>query len=113
LTDQTADAVWVVENAKITRYLLNLDHPDGASKAKYLRGFGFTSEAPETLAAALVQHALSNPPGRTVVPPKGLSRVLFEGLVQGPDGRLLGLRTVWEIVEAQEWRFVTAVPLTR
>lgn len=104
---------WIVQDSKASEYLLNPDHRKGASKAKYLLAFGFDRDDPETLASALVKHALGNLPGQLVEPPKGAARRVFEGHVEAPDGRLMSLRTVWEISGTAEMRFITAVPLTR
>ena len=46
----------VVEREKITGYLLNAAHRFGASKARFLAGFGFRLEAWEPLAEALREH---------------------------------------------------------
>ncbi|WP_156311976.1 DUF6883 domain-containing protein [Methylobacterium platani] len=35
-------AAWLIDGRKISAYLMNTEHPRGASKAKYLMGFGFT-----------------------------------------------------------------------
>jgi hypothetical protein len=40
------DAV-IVEDAKLTEYLLNPAHPRGAAKANFLARFGFSAERPE------------------------------------------------------------------
>ncbi|WP_288587402.1 DUF6883 domain-containing protein [uncultured Methylobacterium sp.] len=103
----------MIDGPKISAYLLNAAHPRGASKAKYLMGFGFTPEDPGALAAALVAHALSNGPGVRMVPPKGAARSVFEGTVTAPDGREMPRRTVWELRSPEEMHLITAVPLTR
>ena len=102
-----------IKRPKITQYLLNLESPRGASKAKYLMGFGFTLDDPDTLASALVEHAMRNLPGAGSVSQIGVPVVVFEGTVTAPDGREMPLRTVWEPREPFEMHFVTAVPLTR
>lgn len=104
---------WFIDHAKVTHYLLNLSHKDGASKAKYLMAFGFSTGDPGALAMALAKHPTMNSPGREVVPLKGLMRVVFEGPMETPDGRLANMRTVWEETGPREIRLITAVPLTR
>lgn len=114
MTDKSSVYNFTVEQAKVTRYLLDLAHAEGGSKAKYLFQFGFTPDDPQPLVIALVQHAITNiPTGRKVQPAKGLSRLVFEGRSEAPDGRLMSLRTVWEVTAPNELRFITAVPLTR
>jgi hypothetical protein len=104
---------WFIDGPKVTAYLLNRDHPIGRGKAEFLLGFGFSLDAPAVLAEALVDHAMLNMPGRTVPQPRGPHRAVFEGMLLAPDGREMPLRTVWEIGEYREMRFITAVPLTR
>lgn len=114
MTDKSSAYSFTVEQAKVTRYLLDLAHAEGGSKAKYLLQFGFAPDDPEPLVVALVQHAITNiPTGRKVQPPQGLPRLVFEGLSEAPDGRLMSLRTIWEITTPNELRFITAIPLTR
>ncbi|MDP4022377.1 hypothetical protein Q8W71_07070 [Methylobacterium sp. NEAU 140] len=114
MTDAASAYGFTVEQAKVTRYLLNVAHAEGGSKAKYLLRFGFTPDDPQPLVVALVRHAIANfPTGRRVQPPKGLPRLVFEGPSEAPDGRRMHLRTVWEVTAPTELRFITAVPLTR
>jgi len=46
-----------VPTAKLTEYLLNPRHPEGGSKARFFLGLGFSPEAPEDLAEAVLRHA--------------------------------------------------------
>lgn len=107
------DIAWLINGPKITAYLLNPAHAEGASKARYLLGFGFTLNDPEALANALVEHAMNNLPGSIKPQKTGPNRIVFEGDVLAPDKRMMPLRTVWEARENFEMRFITAVPLTR
>lgn len=113
MTSADEITLWIVENTKVTQYLLDPTHPQGASKAKYLLAFGFTPRDPGLLAGALVRHAVGNLPGRVVRPVKGSARFVFEGVTAGLDGRLMSLRTVWEDCGHGEARLLTAIPLTR
>lgn len=108
-----AAVAWLIDNRKISEYLLDLTHPYGGPKAKYLMRFGFTPEEPDILANALVEHARANSPGVEVQPPKGEPKIVFEGTVIAPDGRDMPLRTVWKRRAPLEMHFVSAVPLTR
>ena len=58
-----------IDKKKLTQYLLNSDHPDGASKAKLFLGNGFRRSEPELLAEALVTHAISGWPGEMKLGP--------------------------------------------
>ena len=45
-----------VPAAKITAYLLNFDHPEGGSKARFFVRFGFSPDLPHILEASLLEH---------------------------------------------------------
>ncbi len=108
------NVAWIIENPKILEYLLNLEHPRGGPKAKYLMRFGFSRSAPDVLASALVEHAMKNLPGQKVQAGKGPHKIVFEGTVPAPDGRDMPLRTIWIPRDPPpEMRFVSAIPLTR
>ena len=49
----------IVSREKIVQYLLNLDHPDGGSRAAVLAHAGFSAERPEELEHALRTQHLS------------------------------------------------------
>jgi hypothetical protein len=50
-----------LDEAKITRYLLNPANPQGAGKAKFFKARGFTLAHWQVLKAALLAHAANNP----------------------------------------------------
>jgi hypothetical protein len=52
----------IVEDAKIRDYLLNLEHEDGAPKAKFFIARGFAQDEPAPFIAALRRHFLENTP---------------------------------------------------
>lgn len=105
-----ADAALVAEG-KITEYLLNPGHPDGAGKACFFLGLGFPMDQWEVLATALknlvMNHSLTNelesPHGR---------KYIVEGALKSPPGKSAWVRSVWIIDEGQDTpRLVTAYPL--
>jgi hypothetical protein len=49
----------IVEESKITEYLLSTTHPIGRSKAAFFVRFGFRSESWQALREALLNHAAS------------------------------------------------------
>jgi len=104
-----ADAV--VDETKITEYLLSDTHPDGRNKAEFFQRFGFQREKWQVLAEALRRHGAVHPVTGTVQSPYG-TRYVVEGMLESPDGRNPLLRTVW-IVEIGDSRprLVTAYPL--
>jgi hypothetical protein len=103
-------SLWQVAEDKLIKYLLDIDHPVGGSKAKFFLGFGFSPAEPEALASALAAHPWLNPQGRLVTPPIGLPRLTFEGPLVAPDGRAPRVRTVWEVTPDDTARFLTAYP---
>jgi hypothetical protein len=100
-----------IPTPKIPGYLLKLDHPRGASKARFFTAFGFRPEHPEPLFDALLEHGDVNDivtiepgPGATVYP--------VEGRITSPDGRNPRIRTVWQVdAGTSVARLITAVPL--
>ena len=103
----------LVPQAKITAYLLSLNHEDGRSKARFFMSFGFAVEQWQTLAEALLAHAAAHEVAKIEPSPFGL-RYVIEGIISTPDGRTPQIRTVWFIENGEERaRFVTAYPLER
>ena len=87
----------IVEEAKITEYLLSSDHPDGRGKADFFNRFGFRREAWQVLADALRQHGAAYPVAKSAQSAWG-TRYSVDGELNCPDGRRPRIRTVW-IVE--------------
>ena len=101
----------LVEQEKVTDYLLNFAHRYGASKARFFAGFGFQPEAWEVLAAALREHGQRNEVTRIKRTGFG-PRYEVEGVLRVPDNRRPRVRTVWQIDEGQSVpRLITAYPL--
>lgn len=101
----------LVERAKITEYLLNVEHRNGASKARFFAGFGFELRAWETLANALREHGQSYEVSRTRQTLWG-PRYEIEGELSTPDGRRPSIRTVWQLDDGEiAPRLITAYPL--
>jgi hypothetical protein len=101
----------IIPPAKITDYLLSFDHPDGRSKARFFRRFGFQTEHWEELAQALRNHVANHDVAKTEGSPFG-TRYVIEGIISTPDGRTPLIRTVWFIeMGEQTAKFVTAYPL--
>lgn len=86
----------VIEERKITEYLLSLTHPDGESKARYFRGFGFRSDEWERFADALRNVGQNNRVTEARETSYGIQYVII-GQMNTPDGRRPFVRTVWQI----------------
>lgn len=101
----------VVPSRKITHYLLSTAHRDGQHKAEFFRSSGFTIEAWEELAAALLDHARKYEVVEIVPTPFGRNFVI-EGALAAPDGRSPQVRGVWFIAKNTETAtLATAYPL--
>jgi hypothetical protein len=80
---------------KIEGYLLNLDHPEGRSKAIFFRKFGYSSLNTYEFIQALLDLACA---GRVVKIEDKLpfgTRFTIEGNLKTPDGRNPKIRIGW------------------
>lgn len=101
-----------VPEAKIVKYLLNLEHQHGGrEKAVFFMRFGFTLAAWRVLEQALLKHAADYDIASTIQ--KGdVVNYAIEGALETPDKRQPLVRTVWAIESGSESpRFITAYPL--
>ena len=96
---------------KLTGYLLSPTHRDGRHNAAVFLGYGFTGDAGQTLAAALLKHAADYEVTKVEKTPFG-SRYVVEGTMETPCGRTPNIRSVWYLETGHDVpRFVTAYPL--
>ena len=101
----------IVEESKISDYLLDLEHRIGGAKARFFMGFGFDASRPVEFAECLKSHAASNPVVSVGDTGYGTKWVV-EGPITCPDGRSPGIRTVWILDSGREFpRLVSAYPL--
>ena len=103
-----------VPQAKIVKYLLNLQHPKGGrQKAIFFMRFGFTIEAWEVLAQALLAHAARYQVA-SISEKSTVTNYAIEGPLETPDQRRPLVRTIWALEKGSNSpRFVTAYPLAR
>ncbi len=100
----------IIDPRKITGYLLNPRHPDGASKAQFFARFGFDLDKPDVLADALREHARAHPARELKRTAYGVTYAV-EGPLPAPDGRTPRVRSVWIVLEGEDApRLVTAFP---
>lgn len=100
-----------VEQRKITEYLLNLDHEQGASKARFFLARGFSLAAWTALCDALVAQGTNNRVTKITQTVFGV-RYQVDCHCPTPDGMNPCIRSVWEIVhDGQCPRLLTAHPL--
>jgi len=99
-----------VAEEKFTKYLLNLAHPEGGSKAKFFMGYGFTLQSWHLLKDAVWVHAQQYDVVSTEIQPFGTNYAL-DGLIDAPNGAKPNVRTIWCIsTGASTPHFVSAYP---
>ena len=91
---------YVIPLPKLTRYLLNVNHPRGGPKAQFFLQRGFTLTDPMTLGVALFQHAIDYWPGVVLPQPYGQSHECV-GPMLLPDGTTRRIMSVWKIEAGQ------------
>ena len=102
----------IVPIEKVRDYLLNLDHPDGAPKAKFFIAGNFSPDRPEELMAALKRHFIENPPMTKTPDRFGGVRITIDAPMNVPDGRTPDVRSVWSIDEGETVpRLISAYPI--
>ena len=99
----------IVEPRKLTDYLLSLDHPYGASKARFFLACGFSPHGHEAFAQALIAQARGGLE-RTEAGFDGGTKLIVDGETETPAGDLRRIRTVWMLDSARA-RLVSAYPL--
>lgn len=101
----------IIPSAKITEYLLDIYHEEGAGKAKFFIYFGFSLANWGQLATALRRHCLQHEVSKVENTSFG-TRYVVEGGLETPINRFPLVRVVWFILNTeQNPRLVTAYPL--
>ena len=100
----------VVDQDKITHYLLNPAHPDNGGKAPFFLALGFRLDNWQFLATALRKLAGTTAVAKKMASPHGLKYIL-DGKIETPSGKSPGVRTIWIVDQGlQAPRLVTAYP---
>ena len=100
-----------VEEPKVRSYLLNFEHEQGKSKAKFFTNRGFAADDWNSLAQSLVTQGQNNPLSKSTDTPYGV-RYQVDCNCPTPDQTNPCIRTVWEVApSADNPRLVTAHPL--
>jgi hypothetical protein len=94
-----------IPDAKITEYLLNVDHTDGGPKAQYFLARGFTLDDPRPFIEALFQHGEKETLVKTVRT-DGATKYVHEGPLQTPDGVNPFIRSVWRVRDGDIWKLL-------
>src|SRR4051794_39366453 len=100
----------VIDESKITEYLLSDSHPTGRSKAAYFRQFGFQASSWRILRDALVGH-LETSEITSVVKSEFGTKYIVEGVLCTPDCREPRIIVVWFVATGTIVpKLVTAYP---
>jgi hypothetical protein len=100
----------ILDDTKITQYLLNDRHPQNQGKAAFFLAFGFTLANWQELRTALLDHPSSNPVARQSIFAYG---TMYEVRcsINSPDGRNPCVRSFWAVEQpSADPRFITAYP---
>jgi hypothetical protein len=99
----------IIAREKIVEYLLNLDHPDGGSKAALLTHCGFSADRPSELENALREQHLPLE-ARAGKPSAFSEKFEIIGPLVGPLDRVM-VRSIWIIRHGERVpRLITLVP---
>ena len=101
----------IIEDRKITDYLMNEEHPRGKNKAIVFMSRGFSKERVVEFKNRLVQHAKEN---KIILREETIFGAMYiiEGKINAPEGRVLNIRSVWIVENRQNFpKFVTAYPI--
>lgn len=98
-----------VNREKVCDYLLNLDHPDGGSKAIWFCALGYHQVEWETLARDLLEIAKTCRQFKTEHSPHGV-KYIAEGTITRPNKRPVRVLTVWIVEQDSPPRLVATYP---
>lgn len=102
-----------VPSRKLGDYLLSTSHPDGKSKAKFFRGFGFNDSNTHLLEMGIVAIARTQEVDVETKSSFGV-KYAIDGELLTPVGTIVNVRTVWIIETGEDFpRFVTAHPISK
>ena len=99
----------VVTDEKVRDYLLNIEHPDGGSKAVWFHSLGYVSDEWQLLADDLLEIARDCEDFDTVTTRFGV-KYKAAGAVGRPNHRPGNVLTVWIVEDDDPPRLVTAYP---
>jgi hypothetical protein len=103
----------VATQEKVIQYLLNAEHPDGSSKARFFHSLGFCAAEWQKLADAIRNLAVKHPVTSSVESAHG-RKYIIDGRIESPSGDVAAVRTVWIVDKGCDIpRLVTAFPSKR
>jgi len=101
----------IVDDGKLSGYILNPDHKEGWPKGRFLISHGFDRADLAGLREALLRHGRDNDVADSEVTAFGVKHRV-DGPLRTPTGRVVWVRTVWQVDAGQTGpRFVTLKPI--
>ncbi|MDO9287731.1 MAG: hypothetical protein Q7T83_02945 [Thermodesulfovibrionales bacterium] len=100
----------IIDPNKIRNYILSFEHPIGRFKAAFFKGMGYTRENWEQFINDIRRYHLQLDAKPTEKNKYG-QKYEINGLINGPNGKILMLRSVWIVLESEDIaRFITIYP---
>jgi hypothetical protein len=100
----------IIEDSKLTEYILSPVHPIGRFKAAFFRGLGYTIANREAFKKQLQKLALSENISSTEKIHYG-TKFIIEGEIESSTGKSVKVVTIWVILKDEDIpRFVTVYP---
>jgi hypothetical protein len=102
-----------IPSSKLNGYLLSRTHPDGKSKARFFRSFGFNDSNSHLLETGLLTIAQTREVDIETKTSFGV-KYAIDGELTTPGETIVNVRTVWIIETGEDFpRFVTAHPISK
>lgn len=100
----------VIAPDKLVKYILNLQHKRGGTKARLLSQFGYRADNWQQLDSDIRSYHLTSEVEVVRQTEYGI-RYEIQVPLQTPDGRALVIRTIWQIDEGTDFpRLITLFP---
>ncbi|MBS4028867.1 MAG: hypothetical protein KGZ58_09530 [Ignavibacteriales bacterium] len=100
----------IIDSDKIVKYLLNISHKRGGSKARLLMEYGYSISLWNDVASDIREYHLSEDVAQRQETEYGLRYEIVAPL-KTPSGRKLLVRTIWQIdIGTDVPRFITLIP---
>ena len=100
----------VITAEKLRHYLLNVKHPEGASKARFFAALGYNRRRWRLLRRALKELVVANPVSSEAETPYG-RKYTVSGILRGQGRGPMRLTTIWIVLRDEGApRLITAYP---
>lgn len=101
----------IIDKVKVTNYLLNINHPEGQSKAIFFKLHGFDQQRPKQFQNAIKSHFYVNLGTAISVETAYGIKILIQGPIETPIGKEVFIKSVWfQELNSDFVKLVTAYP---